>query len=267
MEHKVIDDHVQKPHLLAIFPIPRLIIPMILPNKPNQRIIHLPRMRRTQKMLSVLHSHQLRIRRVDKHLNLLFRIRNRIDNITRPLITTISKKGTSKNPKRKTMTTSPSTHMQPHNGTSNIEQASMQTISLPQVNRRHARSPPAIVALIIALDGFGPEISNAAVTVLAEANVYQKVAEFVVWFEIGGGLGAGPSVDGTGAGVYTVPAAERAGSLGFKVEGCAKWNDTLDLRRRKCQCVFTSPQPRCYYVANHTLSGASKAILTVIHPP
>ena len=54
---------------------------MVLGHKPNQRIINIRRMRRAQEVLPVLDRHQLGVGRIDKHLDLLLRVRHRINGI------------------------------------------------------------------------------------------------------------------------------------------------------------------------------------------
>lgn len=105
----------------------------------------------------------------------------------------------------------------------------MQAIPLAQINRRHARPPPPLIAPIIALDRLDPEVARLRRAVLAEADVDEEVAVGVVGLEIGCRVVGRPGVDGARAGRCPVPAAEFARPLGFVVEGGAEGDYALDL--------------------------------------
>jgi len=119
--------------------------------------------------------------------------------------------------------------MQPHNGTLDVKQPPMQPIPLAQINRRHPRPAPPIIAPVIPLDGLDPVLPDVFPAVLAEADVDQEIAVVVVRLEVGRGRGRGPLVDRARAGGRAVPAAEFARAFGFVVEGGAQGDYAFDL--------------------------------------
>lgn len=84
---------------------------------------------------------------------------------------------------------------------------------------------------MIALDGLLPELTNAVIAILPEANVNQKVAESVVRFKVWRCLRGRPLLDGPGARRYTVPTAQLASALGLVIEGSPKGYNSLNLPR------------------------------------
>ena len=105
----------------------------------------------------------------------------------------------------------------------------MKAISLSQVNGRHSGSPTASISLIVLLDSLLPEAAHVRKAVLAEANVNQKVAIVVVWFEGVRDLIGSPPVDWASARFRTIPTAELTRTLRFVVERRAKRDDAGDL--------------------------------------
>ena len=78
--------------------------------------------------------------------------------------------------------------MQPQHGALYVEESTLQTISIPQVDSSHPRSPPSIISLIIALDSLLPEVPYAAITALTKADIDQEVAELVIRLKVGSRL-------------------------------------------------------------------------------
>lgn len=93
----------------------------------------------------------------------------------------------------------------------------MQPVSLPQVDSRHASSSSTFIPSIIGFDGLDPEVAEASLAVLAEANIDEEVAELVLGFEVRGRFLGGPRIDTAGQERGTVPAAEGAGAFGLVV--------------------------------------------------
>lgn len=119
--------------------------------------------------------------------------------------------------------------MQPHYWALHIEQTTFKTISVPEIDGGHPRSPPPIVATIIALDGLLPEISNAAVAVLAEPNIDQKVTELVIGLKVRSLLFSRPRINVSSEQSWRVPAAQCSSTFGFIVKGCTERDDAFDL--------------------------------------
>lgn len=158
--------------------------------------------------------------------------------------------------------------MQPHNRAFHIEQPPVQPIPFPQVDGRHASPSSTVIASVVGFDGLEPEVPDALLAVLAKAVVDDEVAVFVLGLEVRGGLLGGPCVDVAGQEGGAVPAAEGTGTFGFIVEGCADGDDALDLSGGGIRCaVYARGRRKPLLEIVRTLSGASRAILTVIHPP
>lgn len=111
--------------------------------------------------------------------------------------------------------------MKPHDRAPDVEQTAVQTVALTQIDRGHASAASAVVSLVVGGNDLAPRVSDLLVTVLAEADVDEEVAVFLVWLEIRCGIFAGPLVDRFGARGYAVPASEFSRPFGFVVEGCA----------------------------------------------
>lgn len=119
--------------------------------------------------------------------------------------------------------------MKPHDGTLDVEEATVQAIALTQVDCGHASAASAVVALVVGGNDLAPGVSRLLGAVLAEADVDEEVAVFLVWLEIGGRVFAGPFVDWSCARGDAIPAAEFSCPFGFIVERCAERNNALDL--------------------------------------
>jgi len=107
--------------------------------------------------------------------------------------------------------------MEPHDRTSDVEQPAMQAITLTQIDRGHAGAASAVVALVVEWDDLAPRVSDLLVTVLAETDVDEEVAVFLVGPEIGRGNFAGPLIDRSRARGHAIPASQTSCSLGFVV--------------------------------------------------
>lgn len=107
--------------------------------------------------------------------------------------------------------------MKPHDGTLDVEEATVQAIAVTQVDGGHASAASAVVALVVGGNDLAPGVSRLLGTVLAEADVDEEVAVFLVWLEVGCGGFAGPFVDRPRAGRDAIPAAEVSRPFGFVV--------------------------------------------------
>lgn len=72
----------------------------------------------------------------------------------------------------------------------------------------------------------------------------------------------GPSINRASASLDAIPAAEGAGTFGFEVERGAERDYTFNLEGQ-----VSAESSRYLDARESTLSGANKAILTVIQPP
>lgn len=146
----------------------------------------------------------------------------------------------------------------------------MQPITLAKVDSCHSSPSPSVVPLIISLDSLPPEIASLLWAVLAEADVDEEVTVVKVRLKVRRRCLGGPFFDRTRAGCDAVPAAKFPGALRFKVHGCAKGDDALDLHKPVSNVTL-----RQYLIqaagrirlGRQTFSGAKRAILAVIHPP
>ena len=93
----------------------------------------------------------------------------------------------------------------------------MQPISFAQVNRRHPRSTPPLIAPIISLDLLPPVVARFLRAVPAEASVDQEVAELGRWLKVRRAARCAPLLDAGSARGVAVPAAELVGPLGLAV--------------------------------------------------
>ena len=144
----------------------------------------------------------------------------------------------------------------------------MQPITISQINRRHPGSLPPIIALIIRRDGLLPKLAHLLGTILTETDVDEEIRVRIVGLEVRGGVFGCPCFDGAGDVADAVPAAQFDGAGGFVVHRCAEGDYALDLwteeeeDERLGQGGWGQGEE-----AVRTLSGASNAIRTVIHPP
>lgn len=137
-------------------------------------------MRRTQEMGSAWNSDQISRLSVDKELDLLLRITDRIHSIICP--------------------------MKPEHWATNIKQTAVKSIPLSKIDGSHPGTTASFIALVIGLDGLLPKVPGLGRTVLAEANVYEEVAVVEVGFEVRGGLGGCPLVYRSCTSSKSVPA-------------------------------------------------------------
>lgn len=121
--------------------------------------------------------------------------------------------------------------MQPQNRTLHITQPGMQPIAIPEVDCRHANSPPALVAVIVFTNGLAPEIASLGrACFLAKANVDEEVAVCVARLEVGSwAVDCRPGGYAGGKQGRRVPAVELTCGFAFRVHGCAQGDDTGDL--------------------------------------
>jgi hypothetical protein len=141
----------------------------ILANKLLDRTIHFLRMTVRKEMLPALNNLQPRIRALHKQLDLPLRIGDSVNSIA--------------------------SSMQPKHRTNNVRKPSMQPVSIPQVDGRHADTLPALFANIVGGDFVPPELAVFLGTVFAETDVNEEVGEVVAGGERGDGFEGGPFVD------------------------------------------------------------------------
>jgi len=163
----------------------------IFAHKSNQGIVNLLGMRSGQEMRSTIHNNKLRRGTMSEQLNLVLCIRNAVHHIFGS--------------------------MKPHDRTPDVEEAPVQAIAVTQVDGGHTSAASAIVALVVGGNDLAPGVSRLLGTVLAEADVDEEVAVFLVWLEIGCQFFAGPFVDWSRAGGDAVPAAEVSRPFRFVV--------------------------------------------------
>jgi hypothetical protein len=197
----------------------------IFAHKSNQGIVNLLGMRSGQEMRSTVHNNKLRRGTMGEQLNLMLCIRNAVHHIFGSLSEThsmsalirshayVSWPSTKNSLKRR----SGSTYMKPHDRTPDVEEAPVQAIAVTQVDGGHTSAASAIVALVVGGNDLAPGVSRLLGTVLAEADVDEEVAVFLVWLEIGCQFFAGPFVDWSRAGGDAVPAAEVSRPFRFVV--------------------------------------------------
>lgn len=119
--------------------------------------------------------------------------------------------------------------MKPQHRTPHIRQSRVQTVSLGEIDSRHANPTSAVVALVVGLDGLTPVFPGVLVDVFAEADVDEEVAVGGVRLEGGGGGVGGPGGDVVFEEAGAVPAAEGDGVGVFVIEGGAEGDDAGDL--------------------------------------
>ncbi len=107
--------------------------------------------------------------------------------------------------------------MEPHNWALDVEQSTFKTITVSQIDSSHSHSSPTIIPLVTTLDSLLPEIPDAAIAVLAEADIDQVIAELVVRLKVRGCISRGPFIDVVGEQVRCVPASQRSGTFGLVI--------------------------------------------------
>lgn len=156
-------------------------------------------------MLPILDNYQTGFRRVLEHLDFLLRVFDRIHSIICALyLLSVCSLALSSHVHN---------YVQPHDWTLHIKEPSMQTIPVPQVDGRHSKSTPSFVSLVVGFDSTFPEVSDLAVTVLAESDVNQKITVCVIRFKIGSCLRCSPVADVICEQRWGVPAAECTSAL------------------------------------------------------
>ncbi len=107
--------------------------------------------------------------------------------------------------------------MEPHNWALDVEQSTFKTITVSQIDSSHSHSSPTSIPLVSTLDSLLPEIPDAAIAVLAEADIDQVIAELVVRLKVRGCIFGGPFIDIVGEQVRCVPASQRSGTFGLVI--------------------------------------------------
>lgn len=74
--------------------------------------------------------------------------------------------------------------MQPQHGTLYIRSSRMQSIPIPQINRRHANPLPSLVPRVILLNLANPVVAHLLFHIFAEANVNQEIRVLLAGLEI-----------------------------------------------------------------------------------
>lgn len=177
-------------------------------------------------MLPMLNNLEFSGGRVNKEYNFLLSVGGRVDCIVGSL------EGRSEMWQRRPGYRERRDHyMQPHDRAFHIKESPQKPISFFQVDSSHACSSPPLIASIVGFDGFNPEIPDRLITILPKPNINQKIAVLVLKLEVRRrGLGS-PSIDAVTQEGRAVPAAERARTFGFVVEGGTEGNNTFDLEQ------------------------------------
>jgi hypothetical protein len=119
--------------------------------------------------------------------------------------------------------------VEPQDGALDVEETSVQPISIAEVDRRHSGAQSSVIAAVVGLDDLPPMFARRGVDVLAEPDVDEEVAEGGGRLEIRCVLGRREGVDARRDVADAVPAAQLDGALRLVVHGGAERDDTLDL--------------------------------------
>lgn len=136
----------------------------------------------------------------------------------------------------------------------------METVSCLQVDRRHSQSFPSILSEVVVMDGLFPESSFLAGHILPEANVNQEICTFRRRLKVRIAFLIIAILNGWTEKARCVPATQITGALRLVIKRRTQRNDAFDLR---------DSQPTVFFAQSNsiTLSGASNAMRTQIHPP
>ena len=124
------------------------------------------------------------------------------------------------------------THMHPHDWAFDVEESTLQTISISQIDSSHSRSPSPIFSIVIAFDGFCPKVPDITIAILTKANIDQEVAINVIWLEIRRTLSGGPPVDTFSEQGWRIPTSEGPRMFGFIIKGGTQRDDSFNLHER-----------------------------------
>lgn len=106
----------------------------------------------------------------------------------------------------------------------------MQSVAIPQINRRHTNPFPSFVTLIVRFDLVDPEIPHVLGAVLAEPDVDQEIGVLLAGSEVRRSvLGAEFIVNRVAEKRRCLPTTKGAGAFGFVIEGRTQGDDAEDL--------------------------------------
>ena len=98
--------------------------------------------------------------------------------------------------------------MQPQNRTLHIPRPPMQSIPIPQINRRHPNPPPALIPAIIRRDLTDPVVPHIRATIRSKPDIDQEIGILFAGREVGCWSGAAEFFgDGFGQERRGLPAA------------------------------------------------------------
>lgn len=119
--------------------------------------------------------------------------------------------------------------VEPQDGAGNVEETSVQSISVAEVDGRHSGAQSSVIAAVVGLDDLPPVLAHRGVDVLSKSNVDEEVAEGSGRLEVRRVLSRREGVNGRGDVADAVPAAQLDRALRLVVHGGSERDDTLDL--------------------------------------
>lgn len=107
--------------------------------------------------------------------------------------------------------------MQPQNRTPDVEQATVQSIPLLEINSSHPQPPPTLVTPVVGFNFIDPVPPRSIRTVLAEASVDQEVAVIVARLKVWRSRVSRASINRRRQACWRIPASELASAFAFVI--------------------------------------------------